>query len=45
VAGPGQSIQAAVNRANPGDTVLAKPGLYYQSAQIRAAIFGCAEGR
>jgi Right handed beta helix region len=32
---PGQSIQAAVNRANPGDTVLIKPGVYHQSVQIR----------
>ncbi len=33
--GPGQSIQAAVNRASPGDTVLIKPGVYRQSVQIR----------
>ena len=32
---PGQSIQAAVNRASPGDTVLVKPGVYHQSVQIR----------
>jgi hypothetical protein len=32
---PGQSIQAAVNRATPGDTVLVKPGVYHQSVQIR----------
>jgi len=32
---PGQSIQAAVNRARPGDTVLLKPGVYRQSVQIR----------
>jgi nitrous oxidase accessory protein NosD len=32
---PGQSIQAAVNRASPGDTVLIKPGVYHQSVQIR----------
>jgi len=32
---PGQSIQAAVNRAHPGDTVLVKPGVYHQSVQIR----------
>lgn len=32
---PGQSIQAAVNRANPGDTILIKPGVYHQSVQIR----------
>jgi len=35
VVGPGQSIQAAVNRAEPGDTVLVKPGVYHQSVQIR----------
>jgi hypothetical protein len=35
VVGPGQSIQAAVNRASPGDTVLVKPGVYHQSVQIR----------
>jgi hypothetical protein len=35
VVGPGQSIQAAVNRADPGDTVLIKPGVYHQSVQIR----------
>ncbi len=32
---PGQSIQAAVNKASPGDTVLIKPGVYHQSVQIR----------
>jgi nitrous oxidase accessory protein NosD len=32
---PGQSIQAAVNRANPGDTILIKPGVYHQTVQIR----------
>ena len=35
VVGPGQSIQAAVNRADPGDTILIKPGVYHQSVQIR----------
>jgi nitrous oxidase accessory protein NosD len=35
VVGPGQSIQAAVNEASPGDTVLIKPGVYHQSVQIR----------
>ena len=33
--GPGQSIQAAVNAASPGDTVLVLPGVYHQSVQIR----------
>jgi Right handed beta helix region len=32
---PGQSIQAAVDRASPGDTVLIRPGVYHQSVQIR----------
>jgi nitrous oxidase accessory protein NosD len=32
---PGQSIQAAVNKAHPGDTVLIKPGTYHQTVQIR----------
>ncbi len=32
---PGQSIQAAVNKASPGDTVLILPGVYHQSVQIR----------
>jgi hypothetical protein len=32
---PGQSIQAAVNHAHPGDTVLLKRGVYHQSVQIR----------
>jgi hypothetical protein len=35
VVGPGQSIQAAVNRARPGDTVLVKRGVYHQDVQIR----------
>ena len=35
VVGPGQSIQAAVNAASPGDTVFVKPGVYHQSVQIR----------
>jgi hypothetical protein len=32
---PGQSIQAAINAASPGDTVFIKPGVYHQSVQIR----------
>src|SRR6266571_8151889 len=32
---PGHSIQAAVKRARPGDTVLVKPGVYHQTVQIR----------
>jgi parallel beta-helix repeat protein len=35
VVGPGQSIQAAVNQAQPGDTVLVKPGVYRQVVMIR----------
>jgi hypothetical protein len=35
VIGPGQSIQAAVNAARPGDTVFLRPGVYHQSVQIR----------
>jgi hypothetical protein len=35
VVNPGQSIQAAVNQAQPGDTVLVKPGVYQQAVQIR----------
>jgi Right handed beta helix region len=35
VVGPGQSIQAAINKASPGDTILIKPGVYHQSVQIR----------
>jgi hypothetical protein len=32
---PGQSIQAAVNHARPGATILVKPGVYRQSVLIR----------
>jgi nitrous oxidase accessory protein NosD len=35
VVGPGQSIQAAINAARPGDTVFVRPGVYHQSVQIR----------
>jgi Right handed beta helix region len=35
VVGPGQSIQAAVNQAQPGDTVLVKPGVYHEAVLIR----------
>jgi len=35
VVNPGQSIQAAVNQAQPGDTVLVKPGVYHEFVQIR----------
>ena len=32
---PGQSIQKAVNRAHPGDTVLVHHGTYHQTVAIR----------
>ena len=35
VVGPGQSIQAAINAARPGETVFVEPGVYHQSVQIR----------
>ncbi len=35
VVGPGQSIQAAVDSARPGATVLVEPGVYRQSVLIR----------
>jgi nitrous oxidase accessory protein NosD len=37
VVSPGQSIQAAVNRAHPGWTVRIEPGVYHQSVQIRTS--------
>jgi len=35
VVNPGQSIQAAVNTAQPGDTVLVKPGVYHQAVLLK----------
>jgi nitrous oxidase accessory protein NosD len=35
VVNPGQSIQAAVDVANPGDTILVRPGTYYQEVVIQ----------
>jgi len=35
VVGPGQSIQAAVDRAHSGDTILLKPGHYRQSILVK----------
>ncbi|MGW6461855.1 right-handed parallel beta-helix repeat-containing protein [Streptomyces sp. NPDC055078] len=34
---PGESIQAAVDAARPGDTVLVLPGVYRESVRIRTA--------
>ena len=31
---PGQSIQAAVNRASPGDTIVVHPGIYQESVVV-----------
>jgi hypothetical protein len=33
--GPGQSIQAAINRAHPGDTIVVKPGTYRENLTIQ----------
>ena len=38
VVAPGQSIQAAVDRAGPGGTVLVKAGVYRQSVLVRTGI-------
>lgn len=35
VVGPGESIQAAVDAAQPGDTILVEPGTYRESVEIR----------
>jgi hypothetical protein len=35
VVSPGHSIQAAIDHAHPGDTILLKAGVFHQSVQIR----------
>ena len=35
VVNPGQSIQAAVDAASPGDTIVVRAGEYYESVTIR----------
>jgi len=42
--GPGQSIQAAINRANPGDTVSVQSGVYRESLNITRRIILEGEG-
>src|SRR5436309_2235529 len=32
---PGQSIQAAIDKADPGDTIKLKPGTYQENVQIK----------
>lgn len=41
--GPGEGIQAAVNRANPGDTIIVQSGVYRESLNITRPII--LEGR
>src|SRR5438094_9136380 len=35
---PGQSINAAIQAANPGDTVLVQPGSYQEAIQLKGGV-------
>lgn len=45
---PGQSIQAAVDQARPGDTILVEPGVYREAVHItksRVSLLGVLDGQ